>query len=294
MYKFKKCALCSIEADLELSHIVPKMVMKTLKKTAVGKIRNLENPNVPAQDSEKHYMLCGACEDLFSEKETYFANTFFHPYIKKEKNKYDYDSRLYYFLTSVSWRSLYLDLVDFTMNNTLCIEALEQLISCEQIMSDYLLGKRNDIGSIEHHIFFFDEIKDIEGNIEIAKLSPHTTFHRGIVSYTFCYEKENTYGTITNMMGIILITLYRKGSSEIWRGTEIFNGTGSIEAKEQHITSVVGNEFTSILKEAESAMEAISEKQMDKITKNLKNKVKQLKHYPIFSDLLNDSELKKE
>jgi hypothetical protein len=57
------------------------MVMRTLKKTAVGNIRSSENPNIPAQDSENHYMLCGNCEDLFSEKETYFANTIFHPYL---------------------------------------------------------------------------------------------------------------------------------------------------------------------------------------------------------------------
>lgn len=32
MYKLKKCALCGAETDLELSHIIPKMVMRTLKK----------------------------------------------------------------------------------------------------------------------------------------------------------------------------------------------------------------------------------------------------------------------
>ncbi|MFD2672172.1 hypothetical protein [Marinicrinis sediminis] len=82
MYKLKKCVLCGTETSLELSHIVPKMVMRTLKKTATGNIRNSQNPSVPAQDSEKHYMLWGNCEDLFSEKETYFANALFHPYIK--------------------------------------------------------------------------------------------------------------------------------------------------------------------------------------------------------------------
>jgi len=30
-------------------------------------------------------MLCGQCEDLFSEKETYFANQLFYSYLKKEK-----------------------------------------------------------------------------------------------------------------------------------------------------------------------------------------------------------------
>ncbi|MDQ0175953.1 hypothetical protein [Bacillus chungangensis] len=291
MYKFKKCALCGAETNLELSHIVPKMVMRTLKKTAAGNIRNSENPNIPAQDSEKHYMLCGSCEDLFSEKETYFANTLFHPYIKKEKTKFDYDSKLFYFLTSLSWRSLYLDLIDFVENHVVGIDALEHLISCEKIMKDYLLNSRNDIEAIEHHIFFFDEIREITGNTEMAELRPHVTFHRGIISYTFCFEDDGTYGTITNMMGIILITLYKKGSREKWERTQILNGIGSIEAKDQLITSVVGNEFMNILKTTQSASNSISEKQMGKIVENLKNKADKIKVYPVFQDWLSDREL---
>lgn len=68
MNRLKKCALCGSEAELELSHIVPKMAVRTLKKTSVGNIRSSENPNMVVQDSEKHYMLCGNCEDLFSKE----------------------------------------------------------------------------------------------------------------------------------------------------------------------------------------------------------------------------------
>ncbi|WP_349925418.1 hypothetical protein ABNP43_03500 [Bacillus altitudinis] len=293
MYKLKKCALCGEETNLELSHIVPKMVIRMLKKTAAGNIRNSENPNIPAQDSEKHYMLCGNCEDLFSEKEKYFANTLFHPYIKKKKIKFDYDSKLFYFLTSLSWRSLYLDLIDFTENHVVGIDALECLISCEKIMKDYLLNNRNNIETIEHHLFFFDEIREIRGNTEMAELRPHVTFHRGITSYTFCFEDDGTYGTITNMMGIVLITLYKKGSREKWEGTEVLNGIGSIEAKDQKIISVVGNEFINILKTAQVASNSISEKQMGKIVENLKNKVDKIKVYPVFRDWQSDRKLNK-
>ncbi|AHF10485.1 MULTISPECIES: hypothetical protein [Dehalobacter] len=294
MYQLKKCALCGTETELELSHIVPKMVMRALKKTAVGNIRNMDNPNVPAQDSEKHHMLCASCEDLFSEKETYFANTLFHPYQKKERIQFDYDSRLHYFLTSLSWRSLYLDLLDFTGNHVVGLDAFEHLISCEWNMREYLLNKRSDIGTIEHHIFFFEKIKEISGNTEVTWVRPHATFHRGIQSYTFCYEDDRTYGTITNMMGIMLITLYSKGSRENWDRTQIVNGNGRIEAKDQHITSVVGNEFTNILKTAQEASDSMSDKQKEKIIENLKAKAGQVKNYPIFQDWISDRELDKD
>jgi len=291
VYKLKKCALCGIETDLELSHIVPKMVMRMLKKTAIGNIRSSENPNIPAQDSEKHFMLCGKCEDLFSDKETYFANTIFHPYIKKEKINFDYDGRLFYFLTSLSWRSLYLDLIDFTENHLVGIDTLEHLISCENIMRYYLLNKRSDIGAIEHHIFFFEEIREITGNTELAELRPHVTFHRGIISYTFCYEDYDTCGTITNMMGIMVITLYKKGAQEKWEGTQIINGSGNIEAKNQHITSVVGNELINILRTVQASSELMSEKQKWKIVENLKAKADKIKDFAIFHDWLSDRDL---
>lgn len=59
----KPCALCRENKELELSHIVPKFVIRYLKKTSTGAIRNMENPNKIAQDGEKHYLLCGDCED---------------------------------------------------------------------------------------------------------------------------------------------------------------------------------------------------------------------------------------
>ena len=51
MYNLTKCALCGNEAELELSHTVPKMAVRTLKKTAIGNIRSTENPNKTIQDS---------------------------------------------------------------------------------------------------------------------------------------------------------------------------------------------------------------------------------------------------
>ena len=50
---FGKCALCWNETVLELSHIVPKLVIRELKKTSVGAIRNTANPNGTVQDGEK-------------------------------------------------------------------------------------------------------------------------------------------------------------------------------------------------------------------------------------------------
>ena len=72
-------------------------MFKYLKKTSIGALRSIHNPNKVVQDGEKHYLLCGDCEDLFNKYETIFANTFFHPYMSNNVKEFNYDSDLYYF-----------------------------------------------------------------------------------------------------------------------------------------------------------------------------------------------------
>lgn len=292
----RKCALCDEETKLELSHIVPKMAIKALKKTAIGNIRNVENPNMVVQDSEKHYMLCSQCEDLFSECETYFARSIFHPYLNKKKTEFEYNDKLFYFITSVSWRSLYLDLLDFVENNVVGIDALECLINAERIMKDYLLHKRDDIGEIENHIFFFEDVVEANGMANgrhVADLHPNATYHRGIFSYTVCEEKAKTYVTITNMLGVVLLTFYHMGTEEKWENTLILNGTGKVVANEQKIQSVVANEFIHVLKTTEEAFNSISQVQKEKIVERFKKVEMDIEEAAIYQEWKKDAEIMK-
>lgn len=198
-----------------------------------------------------------------------------------------------YFITSVNWRSLYLDILDFVEHSVVGIDALECLIESEKIMSEFLLGKRSDLGNIENHIFFFDDIKELSaGASNFADLRPHVTFHRGIGSYTFCYEDEKTYGTLTNMLGVILITLYHKGQREVWNNTEIVNGVGCIEAKNQQIQSAYGNELIHIMETAKKVSEAMSVAQQKKAEDRINAAGEDVKNYSVFQDWINDMDLK--
>lgn len=293
--ELEKCALCSSKEQLERSHIIPKMVVKKLKETSTGLIRNTHSPNVTVQDSEKYPMLCGACEDLFSKYEKYFSDIMFQPFINKETIRYEYDERLFFFLTSLSWRSLYLDLLDFVESHVVGIDALECLINAEKTMREYLLKKREDIGSIEHHIFFFDRIESISGKSKIVEedLKPHATFHRTEFSYTVCFEKEKTYATITNMMGLFVVTLYSKGNDEDWNNTQIYNESGVIEARSQFMQSVICNELEDIMIRVKNASESMSEKQKEKIKERIDKIGIDMTSSPVFQDWVDDAELKK-
>lgn len=288
----KQCALCRQVKELELSHIVSKFVVRYLKKTSIGAIRNMESPDRVVQDGEKHYLLCGDCENLFSTYETKFANSFFHPYMKDNQKEFHYNCETYYFLTSVSWRSLYLDILDFVANAGeigIDTETLDCLIEREGQMRNFLLKKRPDVAGIEHHVFFFEDIKSITN--DLIDTRPHTTIHRSVGSYTFFNKELKTYATITNMMGIILFTLYSKGEQENWVNTEIINGSGSIKAENQIIESVCGNELLEMLNNAKRAAAEISEKQRELINERVQTKIEDFKKSKTFEDLMKDINL---
>lgn len=293
---FGKCALCWNETVLELSHIVPKLVIRELKKTSVGAIRNTANPNGTVQDGEKHYMLCGDCEDLFNVYETEFAKAVFHPYVRGESDTFNYDEKLFYLLTSISWRSLYQDLLDFVPNHVVGIDALECLIESEKIMRDFLLHKRNDIGTIENHIFFFDQVismKGTEHGISSVEARPNETMHRSVSSYTSCDEVGKTYFTITNMMGLVLITYYKLGPNERHVNTKVVNGIGTIAAKNQQMQSSACGEFSYMMKNASEATSSMSEKQKQKAIERIKKVGEDIVNSSAYRDWVNDQNIKR-
>ncbi|MGG2482820.1 hypothetical protein [Brevibacillus borstelensis] len=184
-----KCALCDKEAELENSHIISKFVYRyIMKNSATGYMRSTANVNKRLQDGEKRPLLCGNCEDIFSSNETAFANKVFHPFQNNSVSNFVYESWLNYFVSSVNWRNLYLDILDFVRDGDIPVHALEKLIYAERTLKEYLLGQRNDIGDIENHIFFFDTIERTTD--EIASHNPHVFFRTSSFGYTFITDHQ--------------------------------------------------------------------------------------------------------
>lgn len=291
-YALKKCALCGEEKELQLSHIVPKFVGRHLKKTSVGNIRSIEDPNKTVQDLEKHYLLCHDCEELFSASERWVARDVFYPWKKNQKTEFEYNSYLHYFITSLSWRSLYLDILNYVQCGDVDISKLSIMIQSEQIMKDYLLGKRSDIEYIENHIFFFERIEEIGKQCNDSfYLNPHMTIHRSVTSYT--HYSEDTVFTVSNLMGIIPVTLYEKGCREQWEGTEIFCGNGKVVAANQKVASVVCGEFQYWMEEAEKQYDKMTETQKQKIVERMKDIGDDIVNYDMFQDFMDDRAIQK-
>ena len=92
-------------------------------------------------------------------------------------------------------------------------------------------------------------------------------------------------------MGIILFTLYSKGPEEYWENTEIHNGNGRIEARNQIVQSVCGNELTEILDLAKQKLDNISENQMSKIVDKVKADPDNFAKSKAYEDLMKDLNL---
>ena len=223
----RRCGLCGKSASLQSSHIVPKFVFDYLKKTSAVENtrlrRPLENIKIPYQDSDKPKLLCHDCEELFSAKETYFRNQIFMPYQEgRLTQEFAYLNQLLYFITSVNWRTLYLDLCGGFSGMPMHMDTLNQLIDSEEIMRSFLLGHRQDIGTIETHIYFFDMLKATTA--DILEDRPSTYFLRSISDYTICYE-NGTIIVFALMMGILIASIIARSTDEQWNGT-IVNKTG--------------------------------------------------------------------
>lgn len=283
-----QCALCRQNRELQLSHIVPNFVGRRLKNTSPGYIRVTNDPNKVAQDIEKHYMLCHDCEELFSEKERWFANHIFNPYQDKKETVFNYDENMTYFIISLSWRSLYLDLAEFMVNPDFDKDILLTLFRSEGIMHDYLMSKRTDIENIENHIYFFDRIQSVT-RLDASK-NPSIAMHRSICSYT-SYNGKTCF-TVSNLMGILVVTFYSMESREKWANTKINLDKGRIEARNQYMESVVGQEISFWMNQAEEAKGNLSPEQKMKIDERFRKLGDDIKKYPIYQDIVDDKNLR--
>lgn len=210
----------------------------------------------------------------------------FYPYLIDNKEEFKYDEWLYYFITSVSWRNLYLDITNFVKVGDIQIDDLHVLIDSEKIMRDYLMKKRNDMGNIKNHIFFFGDIR--EAYKEFKQQNPHVAFSRSEGGHTFYNSKRKTYMSISNLMGIILITIYKMHSEEYWENTEIYNCRGIIRAKNQYIKSVVGQEFFEWMKEINESQLKLNSHQKEKIVKNIIENKEEFINSKIFEQMMKD------
>lgn len=294
MSNLSNCALCNKDAELKLSHIIPKFVFRYLKKDSfTGRLRNALDPNIALQDGDKEYLLCGECEGLLSKGETKFSNKFFQVFKKEGFSRLDYNnSWLNYFVTSVNWRTLYLDIDGYEkeedIKNKISTNQLSFLKKAEQIMRQYLQGERRDLDFIENHIFFFDTIKSIE-NEDHNLTTLHSLIQGSAFGYTVHTQNGGVY-VFANLSGIFIITILKKEKKEKWRNTFIKNEKGRIKSP-QYSNSTVFSEIYYIAEQREHSYKRMSEKQKHLILDKAKQDVDGFKKSGSYQRIIKDSQI---
>lgn len=289
-----KCGLCGEMKELKLSHIIPKFVFRYLKKDSfTGRMRNLSNINVPVQDGDKQYLLCGSCEGLFSRNETKFANEIHFPFKENGFQSFTYDGDwLKYFITSVNWRTLYLDLIGFERqedpDNNVNEAQLKLLKDAERSMRLYLLGEKKVLDLVESHIFFFDDVKSIGENVVPA--NPHSIMQGGAFDYTLITKPNGIY-VFANLVGIMVVTIIKKQPKERWKNTFVKSEAGKIKAP-QFSNSPVLSEMFYINDKRNEAFAKMSRKQADGIKRKVENNIEGFRESGTFKRILKDKNIK--
>ena len=138
------CALCKSQDELCASHVIPKFVFDRIKKNSpTGYLRCSSDINKRQQDGPKYSLLCRCCEQRFSQTEKYFAEQVYAPFWSENIPPLEYTNWLYYFITSVTWRTLLIRLPqprkDYTGEPATILE------QTEQDMREYLLNTKKSI-----------------------------------------------------------------------------------------------------------------------------------------------------
>ncbi|URZ04229.1 hypothetical protein [Clostridium felsineum] len=288
------CALCGQDRDLKKSHIIPKFVTERIKKNSpIGFMRNAQNPKVRLQDGDKRPMLCGECEERFSRYERLFAKKIFHPFQdnnSKAVEELEYEEWLNYFISSVNWRNLYLDLVGFVSSNQsnekLQSKDIEILIESESLLKRYLLGNSNSICNIENHIFFFDKVKNADE--DIVKSNPNRFFRSSSFGYTLICHEFDGYYVFSNLAGILICTLLKPSKQDKWENTLVDNKKGKIKIPQYVKSPLMGEIMDNCLPKREFAL---SEEQQKKISDDLRKNPEKLYNSQFYRYIKWDEEL---
>lgn len=215
-----KCKLCSREADIFESHIIPKFATDWIKETsATGYLRQATHPDLRIQDGIKTKLLCAECEELFSRLEKRFAEDLFIPFLEKGQTSFEYDDWLLSFGVSLAWRTaMYITSLPVDTPPNLKPELarfLDKAINCWRA---FLLEQRKDLGPYEHHLLFWSAVRNDQG------LGPPDRFNMYLLR-AIDAEIVNTSTEVfvyTKLPGLIFWSFVKPAHTQGLEGTRIY------------------------------------------------------------------------
>ena len=282
------CALCLQEKDLQLSHIIPKFVVRWLKETSPGGIRGTPEPNRRIQDGIKEYLLCKECEEKLSKWEGLFARRVFGPFQRSAiRRRVGYGEWALKFAVSVSWRLLLYGkrregLSHFDEQGKL--EANRALETWRR----FLIEEEPHPGRFEQHMVLLDLIEEST----YPDLSPFVNRYilRSIDGDILV--SENRAFTYVKMGKVLLFGWIWEAHPRQWRGTKLRVRKGYIMPQAYKLPGDVAHlVLVDRPNKAMALLRELSPRQKAKIDTLLREQREKVSKSKVFQALLRDADM---
>lgn len=278
------CALCQKEAELQLSHIVPKFVFRWHKTVSPSALRSSENPNIRVQDGLKEYLFCSDCEQLLSGWEDRFARDVFRPFQEEDTSELivRYGDWALKFATSLSFRVLH-----YYKAQGLPHFSEELLKESDQALERwrlFLLGEVSHPGIYEQHLVPFDVI----ATHDHPNISPFMN------RYITC--TVDTDPVCSDSSAFIYIKLFRvlvfghiKMERKYWKNTKLHVREGLIGGKVDYsMPDYILNYMNDKANHVSQKGGEISERQTQKIEESYEKHKEKMSNAPVTRGVLYD------
>jgi hypothetical protein len=214
------CRLCLNNPAIENSHIISGFVLRAIKADSqTGFFRNPFNPNQRLQDGDKCQLLCTDCEQRFGRAENQFAQRIFSQFHSEDRDTFSYGPWLHYFMTSLAWRTLILDLPGLTADDKNPRVTIKRLADAAETMRLYLMGANNLASSLNNHAIVCTRCH--AASARLAAIGPNVAMRRSVGGYTVL-DRQNGYSAILhNIAGFQCFLIVKGSPRDVWNGTKV-------------------------------------------------------------------------
>ncbi len=257
------CRLCFKRPAIENSHVISALVFRAIKSDSpTGFFRNPNSPNRRLQDGDKLQLLCTECEQRFGKAEGQFASNVFLPFHGADHCEFSYGPWLHYFMTSLAWRTLILDLPGLESDPANPRKAITELVGAAETMRLYLLGATHLAPRLENHAVAWTK-GDI-ASAELAAVGPNVIIRRSTFGYTILDQEHEYSAILHNLAGFMCFLIVRPNPTDTWIGTKVDPMGGQIKQPQQ-VNSWLIFELLKNLIESAQKQAKMSEDEREKI-----------------------------
>lgn len=283
------CKLCKKDAELEISHFIPKFVGKWIKKTSItGFLREHNEVARRKQDIAKEHWLCGSCEDLFSAWETTFANKVFYPFVDKGESIANYGNWMSKFCASLSWRTLTFirskNIENGTDNKD--PDYVEAIDAAEKHLANYLLRKVENLNQYEQHLYPLEKIESTTENGLPPNINRY--FLRTMAMDIIGNDKD--IFIFTKMPSFVILGCIKVKQIKKIRSSRIALKQGQINPREYWWPDGFANYMVDKANELSTIYKQIPEKHHKKFDEYIRNNPKKAANSELFKAFLLDYE----